>query len=765
MLLHAWDKLVLEKITPIYYGRYIDDMFLVLRDPGTINNTHELMEYLQERIGEKRLIYDNEIWRIKLGYEKNTIFQLQEKKQKLFILDGQAGCDLLDSIEKEIYELSSEHRLMPMPDQLEQSTAARVLSAAGHSADQADTLRRADGLTIRRLSWSLQMRHVEILARDLSPGSWKKERYEFYQFANNHILRADKIFDHYIYLSRLLGFAINLNEWEQAEIIINRSFEAIKKLAEISDPTVGVIINGYTCNNIEADLWCKVQQSLAWQFIEAAAKYYDLNILLKNRKSETVSVIEETFLNNLWEKLNYPLGHAYSISTNADFYKIIPFVAISDLNKTPYKLLEMNKKLLKIINFEKEAELFNEFKKTELLDIDLLKDFLICSQKLRIKKNKTIEVVFKPFLFSTRPYTPKEIAELVPKCIQSVENSINILPSMLWAKYVRVLRGVWVKQSLLINDLENSSGQKEKDVKQKNRIINVGSEKKKSVIIAITSLLTEDDCWASAASNKPILTLDRYKRIAKLVNEAIHLKPKPDYLIFPELSLPKKWISSIGNRLTSSGISLIAGVEYEHFSNNKICSQACLDLTDDSLGYPSSIRMWQSKNYPAASEEKQLLSKFGKIWQSTSSNSKPIYNHNNFHFGVMVCSELQNSKERISFQGEIDALMVLSWNKDLETFSTLIESAALDIHAYLVMVNNRKYGDSRVRVPAKESFLRDIARLRGSENDFLVTVEVDINKLRAFQNRAKRWPEEDDPYKPVPEGYKISKHRKKAPPK
>ncbi|WP_298627914.1 RNA-directed DNA polymerase [uncultured Legionella sp.] len=68
VLLHSWDKLVLEKITPIYYGRYIDDMFLVLRDPGTINNTHELMEYFQERIGEKRLIYDDEIWRILSGY-------------------------------------------------------------------------------------------------------------------------------------------------------------------------------------------------------------------------------------------------------------------------------------------------------------------------------------------------------------------------------------------------------------------------------------------------------------------------------------------------------------------------------------------------------------------------------------------------------------------------------------------------------------------------------------------------------------------------
>ncbi|MBK8179266.1 MAG: hypothetical protein IPK67_10345 [Planctomycetes bacterium] len=49
----------------------------------------------------------------------------------------------------------------------------------------------------------------------------------------------------------------------------------------------------------------------------------------------------------------------------------------------------------------------------------------------------------------------------------------------------------------------------------------------------------------------------------------------------------------------------------------------------------------------------------------------------------------------------MDSLMILAWNKDLETFSALIESAALDVHAYVSFVNNRAYGDSRVRCPAK----------------------------------------------------------------
>ncbi|BBB65364.1 hypothetical protein UNDYM_1111 [Undibacterium sp. YM2] len=265
-----------------------------------------------------------------------------------------------------------------------------------------------------------------------------------------------------------------------------------------------------------------------------------------------------------------------------------------------------------------------------------------------------------------------------------------------------------------------------------------------------------------------MLTLERYQQISTLVNLAIRSIPKPQYLLFPELSIPIKWIDSIASRLSAAGISMIAGTEYRHSNINTLHSEACLVLSDNRLGYKSPTRIWQPKLLPAVREEKDLVSKYGKTWKKfqNEETTKPVYVHNGFHFGVMICSELQNSKARVKFQGEVDALMVLSWNQDLETFSSLIEASALDVHAYTILVNNREFGDSRVRSPAKDSYARDIARLRGGENDFCVTVKLDIDKLRAFQSRATRWPESEDQFKPVPEGFRISKNskRKKSPP-
>lgn len=746
IILYKFDKLVKEKITPIHYGRYVDDLLLVILDPGNISNIVEFMDYLKNRLGNGYLSNDNEKWSINLGedYQRKSIFQFHSEKQKLFVLEGQAGCDLLDSIEKEINELSSEHRLMPMPDQLDQTTAARVLSASDNTREQADTFHRADGLTIRRLSWVLQLRHFELLARDLPANEWKEERKEFYQFIKNHIIRTDKFFEFYKYLPRILGFAINQGELNKALDIVNCTFKCVEELKDVNK----IKINGKEIpSEIKNDVLNKLEESLIEVYKEALFRYLDLSNYINKNKHFNFSEKDKNIIQQILSKLK-------SSGPNIIFEKSKKLL-ISDLATIPYKEFLSKayaKSLLHEFNSDKqtENEIMQEFQKAELLNTQNLKEFLN-------RRKKTILQVdfYCPFLFPTRPYTPEEIASISPECIWP-QKSKGESPRAIWSKYVQALKGVWINPSVLDEEVNLS---------EKN-IIRVGSLLKDRIIVAITSLKTSEEEWAYSACGKPSLTLKRYKRISKLINQALQLSPKPDYLIFPELSIPIDWIPSISNRLLKSGISLIAGTEYRGKKENKIFSEACLCLIDNSLGYPASIRIWQPKLNPAVGEEYKLLSIFGKTWYKDKKSLKEtIYNHNNFYFGVMVCSELQNSKLRISYQGTIDALMILSWNKDIETFSKLIESAALDLHAYIIMVNNRKYGDSRVRVPSKQEFKRDLVRLRGGKNDFLVSVELDINALRTFQSRAKSWPRDEDPFKPVPEGFESSPGRKKIPPR
>lgn len=779
VLLCRWDKLIKEKIAPIHYGRYVDDMFLVLHDTTTIRNSEQFMQYLKERMGPEVIVQPkktgDQIWCIQQGenFQGQTQIMLQSDKQKLFVLEGRAGLDLLDSIEQEIGELSSEHRLMPSPDQLDNSTAARVLSAAGTVGESADTLRRADGLTIRRLSWSLQLRHVETLARDLPPQEWYEQRQEFYQFAHNHILRPDSLFAHFAYLPRLLGFAISLNEWQQAEQIALRAYHSLQQLSMAIPRGQTITVNGVS-TKAGKNLWPIVKGTLTWLFIDAASRFYDPNRLLLGQRSKKEKRLASLFLKGVFDSLLEVEDLLQLSFDSEDFYKKAPLVAMADLAKEPYKRILHSISAGQLVGQregKKENRVLKLMQASKILNTETLKEFL---KSTRLSRLEAVEIgkrkneSFFPYLFPTRPLTPAEISELAPECVglrRADGKHSQEKPSMIWAQYTQALRGVWVKPTLLAAEQD---GKDAPNRQRSRKYIRIGTDRKTKITVALTNLKTDDADWAAMACNRPNLSRDRYQRISELVNQAIRIKPRPDYLLFPELSIPLKWIDSLATRLNAMGISLIAGTEYRHFGGDQILSEACLVLNDNRLGYPATVKIWQPKLEPAVGEDRELTTKYGKNWAVSalrSKDRKPVYVHNNVHFGVMVCSELQNSKARVRFQGEVDALMVLSWNQDLETFASLVESAALDVHAYTILVNNRKYGDSRVRSPAKESFMREIARVRGGENDFVIAAKLDIDALRAFQSRAKRWPESGDLFKPVPEGFNINKNRRKSPPK
>lgn len=753
-VLHLWDGAVRGKLAPIHYGRYVDDMFIVLRDGGSINDADEFMSHLAEKIGSKTLLRPDKKsakWVIRTHGLGQTEISLQADKQKLFILAGRGGLDLLDSIESEIGELSSEHRLLPLPDDLEKSNAAQVLTAAGVVGESADTLRRADGLTIRRLGWAMQLRHVETLARDLPRGEWADQRRKFYDFARDHVLRPDAIFAHFNYVPRLVGFAISLGEWGEAEKLVKAVERSLLNIEDRCSKHNTIVVNGVS-RSVGAMLWPSVDHSIKFLLLDAMMKSFPVS-----EYSGT------SFKSDAKSFASWIFG-----SYHDDFGDLIRETALelarADLAKAPAK--KLNSRLDNLHKYAKsensdELALGQELSDAGILSLVDLRDFLAAAGKslgyFAGDNNKAPTALsLMPYLFPTRPLSIAEITELAPCCVDPMHGSKRL---QRLARFAQALRGVWIRRGTV----EAGSCNEQPSSSDRKRSVDVGKGGRDSIRVAVPSLYVGSAEWAATAANKPHLSSARYSAIAKIVNDTIRLHPRPDYLVLPELSLPIAWAESVSTRLLSAGISLVAGTEYKHVDGGSVHSEAYICLADDRLGFPSAVRIWQPKLLPAVHEEHELISLHNKGWASTGHNPKPVYAHNGFCFGVMICSELQNSKERLKFQGEVDSVFVLCWNQDLDTFSSLVDSAALDIHAYTVLVNNRKYGDSRIRSPSKKPHTRDIVRIRGGDNNFVVSAELNVKELREFQSRAKRWPKSDDKFKPVPEGFSISGKRKTQP--
>jgi len=354
-----------------------------------------------------------------------------------------------------------------------------------------------------------------------------------------------------------------------------------------------------------------------------------------------------------------------------------------------------------------------------------------------------------PFLgalvFPTRPFSPAEITQLVPASVYE--------PEMLW-RFVKALRGVAISPPPG-EGAGPATGQGDLPIRLP------VEDAPTRPLIALPCLLTHTGSWRASVRRQADPDHSRYFRINRLVNEILRHPKKPHYVIFPELSIPRDWFGRIAYKLAKNGISVIAGLEYEHHGKGFVSNQIWASLVTDVLGYRASVTHWQEKEQAALHEEKDLWQQARLRLTPISPPQKPVIRHGQLSFGLLVCSELTDMQHRLRFRGSVDAIFVAEWNQDTNTFASLVEAAALDVHCYMVQVNNRAYGDSRIRAPAKEDYDRDVVRLKGGVTDYFVVGELDVPALREFQSQARS---PDRPFKPLPAGFEIAAFRQSRPP-
>jgi hypothetical protein len=287
----------------------------------------------------------------------------------------------------------------------------------------------------------------------------------------------------------------------------------------------------------------------------------------------------------------------------------------------------------------------------------------------------------------------------------------------------------------------------------------------KKYSIAVSSWKTRLDSWVSAVMCQPDPDADRYTRLCRLLDGVISQPHQSRYLILPELAIPAHWFIRIARKLQGRGISLITGIQYLHATKSRVHNQVWASLSHEGLGFPSLMVYRQDKQRPAQHEELELHRLNGLKLQPTEAgqwkpDTPPIIQHGDFRFALLVCSELTNISYRAALRGKVDALFVPEWNPDTETFNALVESAALDMHAYIIQCNDRQYGDSRIRAPFKDSWMRDVLRVKGGVTDYCVIGEIDVQALRRFQSSYRS---SSKPFKPVPDGFVMSYDRKVLP--
>ncbi|OYY74881.1 MAG: Reverse transcriptase [Gammaproteobacteria bacterium 28-57-27] len=725
MALIELDRFVEQQVVPLYYGRYVDDILLVMENGAKFKSTTELWDWIFRRSsGLLSWVEETKPEKIQFNpdYLINSLIHFANKKNKVFILQGETGKTLVDSIAYQIRERASEWRALPNLPMSANHIATDLVAATQHDGEVADNLRKTDVLTMRRARFAIKLRDFEAYERDLLPEAWIDHRQAFFRAFCQHVLVLPHFFELAIYLPRVIKLATACEDFESLrKIILN--------LERICGVLKKCILRIKACPNDKAPKEHEIIRCWEDQLFKTVHENIIAAFPPHLSKAGQLS----------WSKHMTESGLEIANLSTKEIQAKQAWLFSFDLAHQPFRFIGLPKEMARPRG--------TPAKKTIILldDTALLKPEVITGVTTLVGWIKIAKGLPHGLLFATRPFN---LAELFVLAKDPFSEATHIsLKSVVLA-----LRGFTLDEKTPRLDKKN--------------VLQIPDGKgEQKLSIAVSSWKTEYNSWVASVMKMADPDVQRYARLNRLINSVISKPKGTRYFILPELALPAHWFMRIALKLQGRGISLITGIEYLHANKGRVRNQVWMALSHDGLGFPSMMIYRQDKQRPALQEERELQLLAGlelkpeNIWPSSK---PPVIQHGNFRFALLVCSELTNIAYRAALRGQIDALFVPEWNKDTETFNVLVESSALDIHAYIIQCNDRQYGDSRIRSPSKDSWQRDVLRVKGGIDDYCVTGEIDIQALREFQSRFRSPPA---PFKPVPDGFEdaIAHERKVLP--
>lgn len=277
--------------------------------------------------------------------------------------------------------------------------------------------------------------------------------------------------------------------------------------------------------------------------------------------------------------------------------------------------------------------------------------------------------------------------------------------------------------------------------------------------IAIGNMKIPMDWIARAVrldADGPVETFARQQSLFKMLNEAN--REEVDMLVLPEVSVPVSWLPFMVSYARRNQVALVFGLEHWVYGGkvyNFVIEALPFKIQDTYNTCAVTIRL---KNHYAP-KEKRMIENF----RLTVAEPRPAaheYYLNSWRgvsFASYNCFELADISHRTLFRSKLDLLTAVVWNRDTDYYDHIMASAVRDLFCYVVQANTSQYGGSCVLQPTK-SERQQIIKVKGGENDCILTTDLDLAALRDAQFKVRDGVEA---FKPTPPGFDYEDVRRR----
>lgn len=763
--LNNFDKNIMDRANPSYYGRYVDDMIIVdkvekntalhdLLSNKTILTKDILKNYF---IDEKKPIFTKTTVNMKKGYKfinnilqkykkiklrknknsnndkyilrftddlhKNANLEIQYDKFKIFYLKAGGTKALIDKFKGAIRENSSEFRLLPEGNNLFLENYNDIYKL--EQCESINKLRGITGIEIDKYELS------KFIGKNLTVANLINDKVErkFYEDIDK-IFEPKVIIENYLTWESILTLCIVNKEFDKFKEITIKILKAINKIEEDNNRNkIEKVIN--IKNTLKDYLISCIYRStaLVWGS-EINDKLKDILIL----KHKPVNERREGFCSTRM------------ISKTSMIVLIDIFIDLNNkikLDKSPNTLylneLDSSLKYVKnhILSKEKKEEIFF-ISKSKLDESYKYYPYLITMQditKSLFFNNALLGNVYKEEMEDDK------IKISSSSMVEKLYYSINYMKDCYSDKSENLIKTI---QYPCPNGSCEPRPNKNED--KNYNIIRIGNLKKDEIRVAIATAKVEENNFIGVLMDTPNRSLKRYNELAEIIKQAVN--NKADILILPENYVPFEWLYLLEREAKKNDLAIITGVEHIKVQDNVynlIASIFPYRYGDYKFVYTN----LRTKVFYSPEEKRQIK---GYRYNYIEGKEFNLFVWNNIWIPVYCCFEIASIKDRSYFSSLADLFTIVEWNKDINYFSNIIESLSRDLHCYCVQVNSSNYGDSCLISPSK-SYKQTILRTKGGTNSSILIDKIDVKKLRLFQIKEYELQKDDKDFKPTPPNF------------
>lgn len=745
------DRIIVEEIQPLYYGRYVDDVILVMKDGPRFSSQRGMWHWIIDRsrgllreVGPSAGSATGNVIHFAPGYLSSSEVAFANGKNKTFLLDGESGRSLVGSIKKTIDERASEWRSFTPVRDSPAAVGADLVVATNIGGENAATLRDADQISTRRSAFAIKLRDFEAYGRDLDPQSWIPQREAFFNAVCSNVVVLPKFFELATYLPRVLQLAAACGDTSALRRLFDSVGDVFDAVLSDCDISIKAYPTSRSATEQVAVRWGEQLVRLSIEGLASGLSTWPRAATLDHtiRPLRPLASAARTSLPGV-QRLRDLHGRLFN----------------RDLGHVPYRFAFLNPEIAPQVGLPSSLAALGSVALPVAEEVRqglnaLVHSLQTASDPKRLNLPKGASGSDVPgLLFATRP---PNVWELFLALRGQNADSFGFASVDTIQQILAAVRGFTREQNLpRIRDTEYGIP----------TLSLAGGPRGGSVRFALAMIHTSVESLKGAALGRPDLHPLRYESFKTVLNEATTRPGHTDYIVLPELALPSRWFVPFAHKLRQAQASLIAGIEYIPTGRDAVHNEVWASLrsgSSDGVGY----LVYPQDKQRAAPNEEPMLHALGQlrlepkvVWAQPHPHP-PVIAHGDFRFAMLICSELTNIKHRAALRGHVDALVVPEWNPDLHTFEALVESAALDMHAYIIQVNCRLHGDTRIRAPRRKDWDRDVVRLRGGTHDYVVIGELDYWALREHHSLHRQ---PDAAFKPVPDGFAVAPVRKRLP--